>query len=130
MLAFTGKIWGRPRHDQGTARLQDPKSPMWSSGCTSTPACRAAASAIAQGPAMASADELRIKVTGRPGPCRLSLGAPVDPVHGHQPQIVLRAADSRESGRTDLMKSPTVVSVTTINGRGLALQHRTRCRGP
>ena len=72
------------------------------------------------GPAMASADELRIKVTGRGG----HAGVPwrtVDPVTTAA-QIVL-GLQTVVSRRTDLMKSPTVVSVTTVNG-GLELQHR------
>jgi amidohydrolase len=65
------------------------------------------------GPAMASSDELRIKVTGRQG----HAGYPwrtVDPVTTAA-QIVL-GLQTVVSRRTDLMKSPTVVSVTTING--------------
>jgi len=65
------------------------------------------------GPAMASADELRIKVTGRQG----HAGYPwrtVDPVTTAA-QIVL-GVQTIVSRRTDLMKSPTVVSISTING--------------
>jgi amidohydrolase len=65
------------------------------------------------GPAMASADELRIKVTGRQGHAGYPWRA-VDPVTTAA-QIVL-GLQTVVSRRTDLMKSPTVVSVSTING--------------
>ena len=62
---------------------------------------------------MASADELRITVAGRGG----HGGVPwrtVDPVTTAA-QIVL-GLQTVVSRRTDLMKSPTVVSVTTVHG--------------
>ena len=65
------------------------------------------------GPAMASADELRIKITGRQG----HGGYPwktVDPVTTAA-QVVL-GVQTIVSRRTDLMKAPTVVSISTING--------------
>jgi len=65
------------------------------------------------GAAMASADELRIKVNGRQG----HAGYPwrtVDPVTTAA-QIVL-GVQTIVSRRTDLMKSPTVISISTING--------------
>ena len=65
------------------------------------------------GPAAASADELRIKVTGRQGHAGYPWRA-VDPVTTAA-QIVL-GAQTIVSRRTDLMKSPTVVSISTING--------------
>jgi amidohydrolase len=65
------------------------------------------------GPANASADELRIKVTGRQGHAGYPWRA-VDPVTTAA-QIVL-GLQTVVSRRTDLMKSPTVVSVSTING--------------
>jgi amidohydrolase len=65
------------------------------------------------GPSMASADEFRIKVTGRQGHAGYPWRA-VDPVTTAA-QIVL-GLQTVVSRRTDLMKSPTVVSVTTING--------------
>ena len=65
------------------------------------------------GAAMASADELRIKVTGRQGHGGYPWRA-IDPVTTSA-QIVL-GLQTVVSRRTDLMKSPTVVSVTTING--------------
>jgi len=65
------------------------------------------------GAAMASADELRIKVTGRQGhagyPCARSIRS------RPAAQIVL-GAQTIVSRRTDLMKSPTVLSISTING--------------
>ena len=65
------------------------------------------------GAMMASSDELRIKVTGRPG----HAGSPwrtIDPITTASQIVVgLQTVVSR---RTDLMKSPAVVSVSTING--------------
>jgi amidohydrolase len=65
------------------------------------------------GPALASADELRIKVIGRPGHAGIPWRA-VDPVTTAA-QIVL-GLQTVVSRRTDLIKSPTVVGVSTING--------------
>jgi amidohydrolase len=65
------------------------------------------------GPAMASVDELRIKVTGRQGHAGYPWLA-IDPVTTAS-QIVL-GLQTIVSRRTDLMKSPAVVSVSTING--------------
>jgi amidohydrolase len=65
------------------------------------------------GPAMASADELRIKVTGRQGHAGYPWRA-IDPVTTAS-EIVL-GLQTIVSRRTDLMKSPAVVSVSTING--------------
>jgi amidohydrolase len=65
------------------------------------------------GPALAGGDELRIKVTGRPG----NAGIPwrtIDPVTTAA-QIVI-GLQTIVSRRTDLIKSPAVVSVATING--------------
>jgi amidohydrolase len=62
---------------------------------------------------MASADELRIKVTGRQGHAGYPWRA-VDPVTTAA-QIVM-GLQTVVSRRTDLMKSPTVVSISTING--------------
>ena len=62
---------------------------------------------------MASADELRIKVTGQQGHAGYPWRA-VDPVTTAAQIVVgLQTVVSR---RTDLMTSPTVVSVTTVNG--------------
>jgi amidohydrolase len=62
---------------------------------------------------MASADELRIKVTGRQGHAGYPWRA-IDPVTTAA-QIVL-SVQTIVSRRIDLMKAPTVVSITTING--------------
>jgi len=65
------------------------------------------------GAAMASADQLRIKVTGRQG----HAGQPwrtIDPITTAA-QIVL-GVQTVVSRRTNLMKSPTIVSITTIHG--------------
>src|ERR1051326_7647509 len=65
------------------------------------------------GAAMASADELRIKVIGRQGHAGYPWRA-IDPVTTSA-QIVL-GLQTVVSRRTDLMRSPTVVSISTING--------------
>jgi amidohydrolase len=109
--AFTGKIWGaRAMIKEGV--LQDPK-PDAAFGLHVASGLPSGRLAYRAGPAFASSDELRIKVTGRPGhggyPWRT-----VDPVTTAA-QIVL-GLQTVVSRRTDLMKSPTVVSVTTING--------------
>jgi amidohydrolase len=65
------------------------------------------------GQAMASADELRIKVSGRQGHAGYPWRA-IDPVTTAS-QIVL-GLQTIVSRRTDLMKSPAVVSVSTISG--------------
>jgi metal-dependent amidase/aminoacylase/carboxypeptidase family protein len=62
---------------------------------------------------MASCDELRIKVTGQQGHAGYPWQA-VDPVTTSA-QIVL-GLQTIVSRRTNLMKSPTVISVSTING--------------
>jgi amidohydrolase len=109
--AFTGKIWGaRAMVKEGV--LQDPK-PDAAFGLHVTAGHPSGHLAYRAGAAMASSDELRIKVIGRQGhggyPWRT-----VDPVTTAA-QIVL-GLQTVVSRRTDLMKSPTVVSVTTING--------------
>jgi amidohydrolase len=65
------------------------------------------------GPARASADGLRIKVIGRQGHAGFPWRA-IDPITTAA-QIVL-GLQTIVSRRTDLMKSPAVVSVSTING--------------
>ena len=109
--AFTGKLWGaRAMVKEGV--LQDPK-PDAAFGLHVTSSHPSGRLAYRAGAAMASSDELRIKVVGRQGhggyPWRT-----VDPVTTAA-QIVL-GLQTVVSRRTDLMKSPTVVSVTTING--------------
>jgi amidohydrolase len=110
-LAFTGGTWGaKAMIKEGV--LQNPK-PDAAFGLHVTAAHPSGHLAYRAGPAMASSDELRIKVTGRQG----HAGYPwrtVDPVTTAA-QIVL-GLQTVVSRRTDLMKSPTVVSVTTING--------------
>src|SRR5262245_9457766 len=109
--AFTGKIWGaRAMIKEGV--LQDPK-PDAVFGLHVTSGLPSGRIGYRGGPAMASADELRIKVTGRQGHAGYPWRA-VDPVTTAA-QIVL-GLQTVVSRRTDLMKSPTVVSVTTING--------------
>ena len=109
--ALTGKIWGaRAMIKEGA--LQDPK-PDVVFGLHVNSGLPSGRIAYRAGPAMASADELRIKVTGRQGHAGYPWRA-VDPVTTAA-QIVL-GLQTVVSRRTDLMKSPTVVSVTTING--------------
>ena len=109
--AFTGKIWGaRLMVKEGVLQNPRPDAVFGLHVSSGLPSGRLAYRA---GAAMASADELRIKVIGRQGhggyPWRT-----VDPVTTAA-QIVL-GLQTIVSRRTDLMKSPTVVSVTTING--------------
>ena len=109
--ALTGKSWGAKQMIKEGA-LQDPK-PDAVFGLHVTSALPSGRIGYRMGPAMASSDELRIKVTGRQG----HAGYPwrtVDPVTTAA-QIVL-GLQTVVSRRTDLMKAPTVVSVTTING--------------
>jgi amidohydrolase len=109
--AFTGKIWGaRAMIKEGV--LQDPK-PDAVFGLHVTSGLPSGRLAYRAGPSMASADELRIKVTGRQGHAGYPWRA-IDPVTTAA-QIVL-GLQTVVSRRTDLMKSPTVVSVSTING--------------
>src|SRR5262245_30896405 len=110
-LAFTGKIWGaRAMIKEGV--LQDPR-PDAVFGLHVSSALPSGRIGYRPGPANASADELRIKVIGRQGHAGYPWRA-VDPVTTAA-QIVL-GLQTVVSRRTDLMKSPTVVSVSTING--------------
>jgi amidohydrolase len=109
--AFTGKVWGARAMIKDGA-LQDPK-PDVAFGLHVTSGMPSGRIAYRAGAAMASADGLRIKVTGRQGHAGYPWRA-VDPVTTSA-QIVL-GLQTVVSRRTDLMKSPTVVSVTTING--------------
>ena len=109
--AFTGKSWGaKAMVKEGVLQNPRPDAVFGLHVSSGLPSGRLGYRA---GAAMASADELRIKVIGRQGhggyPWRT-----VDPVTTAA-QIVL-GLQTIVSRRTDLMKSPTVVSVTTING--------------
>jgi amidohydrolase len=109
--AFTGKSWGAKQMIKEGA-LQDPK-PDAVFGLHVTSGLPSGRIGYRAGAAMASADELRIKVTGRQG----HAGYPwrtVDPVTTAA-QVVL-GVQTIVSRRTDLMKAPTVVSISTING--------------
>jgi amidohydrolase len=109
--AFTGKIWGaRAMIKEGA--LQDPK-PDAVFGLHVSAGLPSGRIGYRAGAAMASADELRIKVIGRGGHAGYPWRA-IDPVTTAA-QIVL-GVQTVVSRRTDLMKSPTVVSVSTING--------------
>jgi amidohydrolase len=109
--AFTGKSWGaKLMIQQGV--LADPR-PDAVFGLHVTSGMSSGRIGYRPGAAMASADELRIKVTGRQG----HAGVPwrtVDPITTTA-QIVL-GVQTIVSRRTDLMKSPAVVSISTING--------------
>ena len=109
--AFTGKIWGARAMIKDGA-LQDPK-PDAVFGLHVSSGLPSGRLAYRGGAAMASADELRIKVIGRQGHGGYPWRA-IDPVTTAA-QIVL-GLQTVVSRRTDLMKSPTVVSVTMING--------------
>jgi amidohydrolase len=109
--AFTGKSWGAKQMIKEGA-FADPR-PDAVFGLHVTSSMWAGRIGYRAGAAMASADELRIKVTGRQG----HAGYPwrtVDPVTTSA-QIVL-GLQTVVSRRTDLMRSPTVVSISTING--------------
>ncbi len=109
--AFTGKTWGaKAMVKEGV--LQDPKADFVF-GLHVNSGLPSGRIGYRAGAAMASADELRIKVTGRQGHGGYPWRA-IDPVTTSA-QIVL-GLQTVVSRRTDLMKSPTVVSVTTING--------------
>lgn len=109
--AFTGGSWGAKQMiKEGVLAEPRPDAVFGLHVTSGLPAGRIGYRA---GAAMASADELRIKVTGRQG----HAGYPwrtVDPVTTAA-QIVL-GAQTIVSRRTDLMKSPTVLSISTING--------------
>lgn len=109
--AFTSGSWGaRAMVKEGV--LQNPK-PDAAFGLHVTAGHPSGHLAYRAGVAMASSDTLRIKVTGRQGHAGYPWRA-VDPVTTAA-QIVL-GLQTVVSRRTDLMKSPTVVSVTMING--------------
>ncbi|HKA74121.1 MAG TPA: amidohydrolase [Xanthobacteraceae bacterium] len=109
--AFTGKVWGaKAMVREGV--LQGPK-PDAIFGLHVNSGLPSGRLAYRAGAAMASADELRIKVTGRQGHGGYPWRA-IDPITTAA-QIVM-GLQTIVSRRTDLMKSPTVVSVTTING--------------
>ena len=109
--AFTGKSWGAKQMIKEGV-LMDPR-PDAVFGLHMTSGLPVGRIGYRPGPAAASADELRIKVTGRQGHAGYPWRA-VDPVTTAA-QIVL-GAQTIVSRRTDLMKSPTVVSISTING--------------
>jgi amidohydrolase len=109
--AAAGKSWGaKLMVKEGV--LQNPK-PDAIFGLHVVSGIPAGRLAYRGGPAFASVDELRIKVTGRQGNAGIPWRA-IDPVTTAA-QIVL-GLQTIVSRRTDLMKSPAVVSVSTING--------------
>jgi amidohydrolase len=110
-LAFTGKSWGAKQMIKEGA-FADPR-PDAVFGLHVTSSMSAGRIGYRPGPTMASADELRIKVTGRQGHAGYPWRA-IDPVTTSA-QIVL-GLQTIVSRRTDLMRSPTVVSISTING--------------
>src|SRR5215831_8696204 len=109
--AAAGKSWGaKLMVKEGVLQNPKPDAVFGLHVSSSLPSGRLA---YRGGPSMASADELRIKVTGRQGHAGYPWRA-VDPVTTAS-QIVL-GLQTIVSRRTDLMKSPAVVSVSTING--------------
>jgi amidohydrolase len=109
--AFSGKSWGaKAMIKEGVLENPKPDAIFGLHVVSNLPSGRIG---YRSGAAMASADELRIKVIGRQG----HAGVPwrtVDPVTTAAQIVVgLQTVVSR---RTDLMKSPTVVSVTTVSG--------------
>ena len=109
--AASGKSWGaKLMVQQGV--LQNPK-PDAVFGLHVNSGLPAGQLAYRGGPARASADGLRIKVTGRQGHAGFPWRA-IDPITTAS-QIVL-GLQTIVSRRTDLMKSPAVVSISTING--------------
>ena len=122
--AFTGKIWGaRAMIKEGA--LQDPK-PDAVFGLHVSSGLPSGRIAYRAGPAMASADELRIKVTGRQGHGGYPWRA-VDPVTTAA-QIVIGAANgSQPTHRSDEVADR---GQRDHHQRWLALQYRARYRGP
>ncbi len=109
--AFTGGAWGAKAMIKEGA-LQNPR-PDAIFGLHVTSLMPSGRIAYRSGAAMASADELRIKVTGKQGHAGFPWRA-VDPITTSAQIVVgLQTVVSR---RTDLTKSPAVVSVSTING--------------
>ena len=108
---FTGASWGAKQMiKEGVFQNPHPDAVFGLHVVSGLPAGRIGYRA---GPSAASVDELRIKVTGRQGHGGYPWRA-VDPITTAA-QIVL-GAQTIVSRRTDLMKSPTVLSITTING--------------
>jgi len=109
--AFTGKTWGaKLMIREGVLAAPRPDAVF---GLHVTSGMSSGRIGYRPGAAMASADELRIKVTGRQGHAGVPWRA-VDPITTTA-QIVL-GVQTIVSRRTDLMKSPAVVSISTING--------------
>jgi amidohydrolase len=109
--AFTGRSWGAKQMIKEGA-FADPR-PDAVFGLHVTSGMSTGRIGYRGGASWASADELRIIVTGRQG----HAGYPwrtVDPITTTA-QIVL-GVQTIVSRRTDLMKSPSVVSISTING--------------
>lgn len=109
--AFTGKSWGAKAMIKEGA-LQDPK-PDVIFGLHVVSLLPSGRIGYRTGSTMASADELHIKVSGRQGHAGLPWNT-VDPITTSA-QIVL-GLQTVVSRRANLMKSPVVVSVSTING--------------
>jgi amidohydrolase len=109
--ALSGKAWGAKAMIKEGA-LQNPR-PDAIFGLHVTSLLPSGQIAYRSGPAMASADELRIKVIGKQGHAGVPWRA-VDPITTAA-QIVV-GLQTIVSRRTDLTKSPAVVSVSTING--------------
>jgi amidohydrolase len=111
LAPFTGVNWGAKQMIKEGV-LQDPR-PDAVFGLHMSSSLPAGRIGYRAGAAAASADTLRIKVTGRQGHAGYPWRA-IDPITTAA-QIVL-GAQTIVSRRTDLMKSPTVLSIATING--------------
>jgi amidohydrolase len=108
---FTGASWGaKAMIKEGVLQNPKPDVVFGLHAVSSLPSGRIG---YRPGPAMASADELRITVTGSQGHAAVPWKT-VDPVTTAA-QIVL-GLQTVISRRTDLTKGPAVVSVTTIKG--------------
>jgi len=110
-MPFTGASWGAKQMIKEGV-LQDPR-PDAVFGLHVTSGLPAGRIGYRAGAAGASADTLLIKVTGRQGHAGYPWRA-VDPITTAA-QIVL-GAQTIVSRRTDLMKSPAVLSIATIHG--------------
>jgi amidohydrolase len=109
--AFTGPSWGaKAMIEEGVLQNPKPDAVFGLHVVSFLPSGRIG---YRPGPSMASADELHITVKGKQGHAGIPWRT-IDPVTTAAQIVVgLQTVVSR---RTDLIKSPTVVSVTTING--------------
>jgi amidohydrolase len=108
---FTGKSWGAKQMIKEGVLADPPPAAVFGLHVTSSqPSGRIG---YRSGAAMASADELRIRIIGRAGHAGYPWAA-VDPITTAA-QVVM-GIQTVVSRQADLMKSPVVVGVSTING--------------